>query len=112
MTLLYPVQDVDDVTLAFPADVSHLMPKWQDIPEDFRTPNSRTEWNRLVNAWFFRGLKSITVKPRPAVDVNKAMRHLMAIMHSFEPKHEHKEAAVAYLMSLWFEDGPEWTPKS
>jgi len=22
---------------------------------------------------------------------------------SFEPQHEHKEAAVAYLMSLWFE---------
>jgi hypothetical protein len=29
--------------------------------------------------------------------------HLKAIMGSFQPKHEHKTAGVAYLMSLWFE---------
>jgi hypothetical protein len=38
------------------------------------------------------------------VDGELAIRHLQVIQASFEPKHEHKEAAVAYLASLWFTD--------
>ena len=30
--------------------------------------------------------------------------HLKSILQSFKPKHERKEAGVAYLMSLWFDD--------
>jgi hypothetical protein len=41
---------------------------------------------------------------KEGVDGNLAFRHLSAIQRSFTPKHEHKEAAVAYLASLWFED--------
>lgn len=31
--------------------------------------------------------------------------NLQTAIRSFEPKHEHKQAGVAYLMSLWLEDG-------
>ena len=107
----YPIQEIDDATMAFPANVEHLMPKWQDIPGGFKNGNMRTEWNQLVSAWFFRGLSSLKLVPMDGVDTSKAMRHLSAIMRSYEPKHEHKEAAVAYLMSLWFEPNPEWEAK-
>jgi len=40
--------------------------------------------------------------PNDGIDQNKALRHIKAILGSFEPKHEHKEAAAAYLLSLWF----------
>jgi len=52
----------------------------------------------------FSGLKKSEVPPvKEGIDVNMALRHLHAIQGSFEPKHEYKEAAVAYLASLWFE---------
>lgn len=113
--ITFPVQEIDVATAAFPANVSHLMPAWKDIPANFRSGNQLTEWNKIVRAWFFFGLAKLEVKPREGVDRHMAMRHLAAIMRSFEPKHEHKEAAVAYLMSLWFEPNPEWkagTPDS
>ena len=41
---------------------------------------------------------------RKISDTNKAIRHLKAILVSYDPKHEHKEAGVAFLLSEWFED--------
>jgi hypothetical protein len=40
---------------------------------------------------------------REGVDAKAAWRHCAALLRSFEPKHEHKEAGVAYLMSQYFE---------
>jgi hypothetical protein len=100
-------QDVSDVELAFPARVNHLMPKYEDIPKEFRNWNSETIWNKLTSDWFYKGFKSLDMKPKEGIDVKKAMRHIRAILGSFEPKHEHKEAAVAYLLSQWFEE-PKW----
>lgn len=100
---MFPIKEVDDVTLAFPATVKHLMPNMKDIPEEFKQYNG-TKWNKLVGQWFFNGLSKLELVPRPEVDANKDFRHIQAIMGSFEPKHEHKEAACAYLLSEWFED--------
>jgi hypothetical protein len=36
------------------------------------------------------------------VDTNKALAHIQCIMMSFEPKHEHKTAGVAFLLDEWF----------
>lgn len=94
--------EIDAATLAFPASVSHLMPAYKEIPQEFY--RSRSKWNALVTDWFFCGLEELKLKPKPGIDEQKALRHISAIMRSFEPKHEHKEAACAYLMSLWFED--------
>lgn len=94
---------IDDVLYAFPGHVERLMPLWETIPAPFREPNSHTEWNQFVSDWFFLGWpEDRYLYSRPDVDSNAAFRHLHTILRSFEPKHEYKEAAVAWLMSRWF----------
>jgi hypothetical protein len=81
------------------------LPGFSLIPEEF--VKSSTKWNRLFNDMFFCGLASIQLFPQEGVDLVKAQRHIKALMKSTDPKHEHKEAGVAYLMSQYFEDA-EW----
>ena len=95
-------QHVDDLTLAFPADVAHLMPCYEDIPDEFKNYPG-TFWNKWQAEWFYRGLQA-SPHAKPGIDLEMALRHLWAIQGSFQPKHEHKEAAVAYLASLWLEE--------
>lgn len=101
---MFPIQEVDDVLVAFPANIKHLMPRYEDIPDEFRNMNSTAKWHRLFLDWFFYGLKELKLTPRPGVDENKAIRHISCIMRSFEPKHEHKTAACVFLFNEWFED--------
>jgi len=96
------IQDVSDLEMAFPANVKHLMPPMEAIPREFQ--NGHTVWNRLMTDWFCVGLKDLKLTPKEGVDTQRALRHLKAIIGSFEPSHEHKEAAVAYLLSQWFTD--------
>ena len=95
-------QEIDDLTLAFPTDVLSLMPDKADIPEDIT--RRRSKWCQVASDWFFRGLKNAKWTPKEGIDPNKALRHIGTILGSWEPKHEDKEAAVAYLLSEWFED--------
>ena len=96
-------QPVDDATLAFPASVvERLMPPYNEIPKEFKNWNNETSWNKLTGRWFFEGLNDVKWDAKPGIDPAVALRHIKTIMRSYEPKHEHKEAAVAYLMSLWF----------
>ena len=96
--------ELSDLDLAFPAKVSQLMPKYTDIPKEFTDFNRHNKWQQMVSDWFFCGLKDLKLAPKAGIDSKKAIRHISAIMGSFEPKHEHKEAACAYLLSLWFDD--------
>ena len=93
---------VDLLTQAFPAGIMSLLPAYEDIPPEFkRTPG--TVWNAWQAKWFYRGLQESDLPtPVDGVDLFYAMGHLKTIQGSWEPKHEHKEAAVAYLASLWF----------
>jgi hypothetical protein len=95
---------VSDALLAFPGTVvKDLMVPMEQIPEEFKTGG--TKWNRLQKIWFYEGLPGATeFDSKEGVDCATAMRHLMAIQRSYEPKHEHKSACVAYFMSLWFND--------
>lgn len=102
-TYLLP-QDVTDAEIAFGGGTDRLLPAYKDIPEEFKDWNSRNKWNKLFNDWFFNGLKNANFVCREGVDKDKAMRHLKACMGSWAPKHEHKEAGCAYLMSQFFED--------
>ena len=99
---VFPIAEVFDLDIAFPANVSHLMPAYEDIPREFKHGSGK--WNRLVSDWFFCGLKNLQLVPKDGTDQTKALRHIKAIIGSFEPKHEHKEAACAYLLSQWFSD--------
>lgn len=101
MSKLKP-QKVDALDVAFGGNMKQLMPNIADVPEEFRNPNSQNIWVKWQSDWFFNGLKQQPT-PKPGIDLHQAMQHLAAIQRSFEPKHEHKMAAVAYLASLWFE---------
>lgn len=93
-------EDIDRATQAFPAN---LMPNWNDIPEEFKKQFGK--WPNIVTQWFFHGIpKEAEFKPKEGVDVKKAIIHVGTIMRSFEPKHEHKEAACAFLLAEWFDD--------
>lgn len=100
---MYPIQEIDDLTLAFATNVEHLMPAYADIPADFCRMSNK--WNRIFRRWFASGLsEKAEFVPKPGVDAAKALRHIGAVMRSYEPQHEHKEAAVAFLLSEWFDD--------
>ncbi len=97
-----PDLSLTKVDEAFPARVSHLMPPYEEIPEEFL--RGRNKWCDFQSDWFFHGVKNVKVKVKEGIDQKVAMRHLGCIQGSFEPRHEHKAAAVAYLASLWFDD--------
>lgn len=90
-----------------PKDISTLLPDMKDIPEEFKARNGVGEakkWVKAVDDIFFSGVKGIKAVPKNKIDTRIAMGHMQAILHSFQPRHEHKTAGVAYLMSLWFEE--------
>lgn len=98
-------QVVSDVDLAFGGETRALMVPMESIPEDFRRDRGDArKWIKVQREWFYRGLKGAEFKPKDGIDTKTALRHLGAIQGSYEPKHEHKEACVAYLMSLWFDE--------
>lgn len=93
---------VRDVDVAFPARVEHLMPPQNEIPDDFSRDSN--QFVKLANKWFYMGLPNgFPLKEKSGIDRDAALRHIACVIGSFEPSHEHKTAAVAYLMSLWFE---------
>jgi hypothetical protein len=96
-------QEVNDIDMVFGGGCSKLLPEMDEIPDEF-TRHKGTKWNVIVCDWFFAGLKGHKYKMKDGVDADMAWRHLSTIMRSFEPAHEHKEAGVAYLMSLWFDE--------
>lgn len=102
-------QEISDVDVAFPAHVvGTLLPMPDDIPEEFKDHHNR--WNRFVSHLFFRGGAMPAAKE--GIVLQCAVRHLRAVLGSFEPKHEHKIAGAAWLASMWFVDAlpqPEQT---
>lgn len=93
-------KQISDVELAFPAHViGTLLPTWDAIPVEFR--ERRSPWYRVVED-IFGGRFEGDVETVDGIDAKLAGRHLRACLSSYEPKHEHKIAGVAYLMSLWF----------
>jgi hypothetical protein len=91
------------VDMAFPATVSHLMPPYGEIPEEFKRMNGK--WVDFFRDCFYTGVEDVQLIPMEGVDPKAAWTTLVCIRGSFEPKHEHKMAAFAYLCSLWFKDG-------
>jgi len=103
-----PIPDITDLVFG---NIKHL-PPMNEIPKCF-SMGSNTFQNRFIGQWFFRGLTATDIAkliPKQGVDKEKALIAIVAILRSFEPKHEHKEAGCAYLLSEWFEtpvDGGE-----
>jgi hypothetical protein len=95
-------KEVNNVDLAFgPSNMNEYLPAYDEIPKEFK--NEDTKWNKIFNTMFFRGCsKDSSFDCKDGINGETAIKHIYAIMRSFNPKHEHKEAGVAYLMSLWF----------
>lgn len=98
-----PSTEITEVDAVFGARALDFMPSYQDIPEEFRRgAGEALAWFEFQSRWFFSGVAKSEVTPRSDVDAETAWRHLRMIQGSFAPKHEHKEAAVAWLASRWF----------
>lgn len=103
---------IDQVTLAFPADVEHLMPTDPEYEEYRKDWSHRDTWGfKLFSDWFYKGLAKLEMKPRDGIVEADALRHISAIMRSFQPQHEDKTAACAYLFEHWFESAT-WEVKA
>lgn len=97
--------EVSDLANVFGGDMSSLLPDWGDIPQPFRSHYGDEEsrpWIEWQGDWFFKGVSKDSVKARKDIELDAAFRHLGTIQGSWEPKHEHKAAAVAWLASRWF----------
>lgn len=107
--LILPVPVLDDLELAFPSGALEWMPPWDEIPAEFRNMNRATEWNEIVSQWFFFGLSAdVEFHAKEGVDAEAAYRVVAATLGSYAPKHEHKEAAAAYMLSCWFDKVEKW----
>lgn len=96
------IPEVNGVDAVFGGDKAlKIMPAQKDIPKDY--PNLG-KWRKVMNDWFFEGIKNARWTPKAGVDTKNALRAIKTVMTSFAPKHEHKEDAVAYMLSEWFED--------
>lgn len=96
-------RQLDQISMhELPFSTTCFLPPYAVIPDSFKF--GYTKWNRLFSDWFYSGVKNLLLVPKSGVDVNKATRVIKAHMNSFEPSHGHKEAGVAYMMSLLFED--------
>jgi len=94
---------VSDLTAAFPANViGRLMPTWEEIPDEFK--QFKNPWVQLAERWFYQGLTGDEFRVKEGIDYAMAVRHLGVVLRSFQPKQEHKIAAVAYLMSAWCDE--------
>jgi hypothetical protein len=106
-----PIPDLDGVDSIF-GKIAH-MPKYDTVPDEFKRYGGN-DYCDFISTWFFRGLTPEDrqrLTPREHVDEKKALIAIQAILRSFEPKHEHKEAGAAYLLSQWFTIEPKQKKK-
>jgi hypothetical protein len=92
-----PVIDGD---LAFPAHViGNYLPLEEDIPKDFWKSSNR--FNKMSEAIFFGDATNWEFRIEKGIKLKLLYPHITACLMSSEPKHEHKIAGIAYLLSLW-----------
>lgn len=103
------IPELDGISVVF-GDIKH-MPKYETIPPEFKRHNGN-DFVRAVSTWFFRGAKregndlvigDHRFTAKQGVDARKALAAIQAVLGSFEPKHEVKEAACGYMLSEWFD---------
>jgi len=107
-------QIIDEITLAFPAKVKHLIPTIKEHPEYKKyidNWNGHTWGFKLFDDWFYFGIKDLKLIPKEGINPEEAIRHIRTIMRSFEPQHEDKTASCAFLFELWFESATWETQK-
>jgi hypothetical protein len=108
-TEMLPIPDVNRLDMAF-GNIKH-MPKYETLPDEFKRHRGN-EYCKAISEWFFGGaeahpngikIKDTAFVAKPGVEAGKALAAIKSILGSFEPKHEHKEAACAFLLAEWFD---------
>jgi hypothetical protein len=97
---MFPIKKLSSTERAFPTSVEGMIPPYREIGQ---YPRKR-ELEGLVDRWFFLGLKNLKTTPREGVNEAEALAHIKYVLSSWEPKHEHKTAGVAFLINEWFEE--------
>ena len=93
--------DLDNAFGCYGTALKKLLPP-EPVPEEFY--HRHNPWAKIVAMWFFEGLSKGTVFiAKEGIRGEDVFRHVGAILRSWEPKHEDKEATCAYLLSLWLE---------
>jgi len=104
-----PIPEMTGADVAF-GNIKHL-PRYADLPEDFKRHRGN-DFCRAISMWFFKGaemhpngieIDGLKFTAKPGIDAKKALAAIRACMVSWEPKHEHKEAGCAYMLSQWFD---------
>ena len=93
----YNFPQVDDIGIAFSTEGTDK--KLLEEAERRGFLYGSTPYNKLFSDLFFKGGK---LDYREGLDdefVSRCSRYMRAVMASFEPKHEHKEAICALLLS-------------
>lgn len=96
---MLPIPEISDVMLAFPADPP--VPAQDEIPERYRVGIDLPVVTARALA-VGQPPTDVEMRPRDGVDAGKAIRAIKAALGSFGLKHEHKVAAVAYMLDEWF----------
>jgi len=91
-----------DMVMAQASNVLALMPAYNEIPSEFNSHSNL--WHKATDKWFFEGIDKRAFTVKDGINANDAFHHLYMIISSYQPKHEHKTAGIAYLMSMWFSD--------
>lgn len=101
---MLPVPEVSDLDLAFPA--APPLPAVQDIPDEFKR-NPRNLFVRMADHLFshgdvatFKDGQHLTLVE--GLDPVKVQRAVLCCLRSYAPKHQHKIAGVAFMLSNWF----------
>jgi hypothetical protein len=86
------------------------IPNYKDIPEEFKGQglHTKNKWVKFQMDWFFCGVEEMHFF-KDGKEIHKEiwkpiLREIAPIQQSFDIKHEHKEAVVAYLLSQHFDD--------
>jgi len=91
---------ITDVDVAFGGGHRYMIKRSQ-IPDH--------KWNKLFGDWFYgvEDNKVLDVDPKENLTEEESQKYYLftsSVISSFSPKHQHKEAFVAYMLSLWLSD--------
>ncbi|NBK98199.1 MAG: hypothetical protein EOM50_09285 [Erysipelotrichia bacterium] len=91
------LEKISDVDVSF--GTTMLLPKEKDIPEDFKDYGKNEIYFKIVNSLFYGFTPpDADIEFKDGFDPNKVLRVVRAHLASWEPKHQHKTAGVAYML--------------
>jgi hypothetical protein len=93
-------ENINNLDIAF-GNIDH-MPSYDTVPDQYKVLQGNP-YVDLVKKWFYDGLDDLSIlEPKDGINKVLALAAIRSVLCSYEPKHEHKMAACAYMLSEWF----------